>query len=78
MLFVHIRNLVPRWLLISALVGFATGGLVSGWIMNDNNLLQGTNTQAEIDERIAQRRIDIFEAVLVGGLIVGLGTVSLV
>lgn len=40
--------------------------------MDDNNLLQGASTQAEIKQLLAERRIDIVQAFLVGGCVSGL------
>ncbi|HIN65824.1 MAG TPA: hypothetical protein EYM95_14375 [Candidatus Obscuribacterales bacterium] len=39
--------------------------------MDDNNLLQGASTQAEIEKLRAERRIDIVQAFLVGGCFSG-------
>lgn len=55
------------WIVV--LLFFVIGGAVCTWLMDDNNLLQGARDQQEIEKRIAERRQDMIEAFLVGGLI---------
>jgi hypothetical protein len=53
-------------------VFFLLGGSLCGWIMDDNNLLQGANTQDEVKQRLSERRSDIVQAFLIGGFASGI------
>lgn len=54
---------------ITVFLFFVVGGAICAWLMDDNNLLQGAQSQTEIDRRIAERRLDMIQAFLLGGFV---------
>lgn len=56
-----------RWVIVS--ICFVACGALAAWFVNDNNLLQGANTQAEIASLLAERRNEMTIAFLACGLL---------
>lgn len=65
-------KLTVKSIVVIAAFCFLAGGSFCAWIMDDNNLLQGASTQAEIKQRLSERRNDIIQAFLIGGCVSGL------